>query len=141
MSLILGIKNDLVEYRKARTDKLAISELTSLYSEANRIGFDDGKRETTDAEVMAVVKKFIKGIDECLIYSPTDENFLTRKKLLEHYLPSQMTEDDLRSAIELFKVSASVSGKAEIMKYLKSAFAGKYDGRMAATIVDEIIKG
>jgi uncharacterized protein YqeY len=141
MSLITEIKDDLLEHRKNGTDKLAISELTTLYSESNRIGFDDGKRDPTDAEVMAVIKKFIKGIDECLSYSPTDENYLNRKKLLEHYLPSQLSESELRNVIEVFTSSVGVSGKAEIMKYLKSAYSGKYDGRMAATLADEVMRG
>jgi uncharacterized protein YqeY len=110
-----------------------------LYSEAANIGLNAGKRETTDEEVIALIKKFIKNIDECLDHAKDKLPFLAEKALLEKYMPSQMTEEELRTAINIFTTANSQSSKAEIMKYLKSAFAGRYDGRMAATLADSFV--
>ena len=63
MSLIQDIKSASLVARKARETKKAESLIT-LYSEASMIGKNDGNRESTDAETIAVIKKFIKNIDE-----------------------------------------------------------------------------
>jgi uncharacterized protein YqeY len=139
MSLITKIQDDLLSLRKEGTDKAAISLLTTLYSEAANIGINDGKRVTTDPEVMAVIKKFIKGIDECLQHATDKEPYLKEKSILEKYLPSQMNETELKSAISTFILSRGNSTKADVMKYLKSAYTGKYDGKLASTLADSII--
>lgn len=143
MSLISKIQADLLQLRKQSTNKPAISLLTTLYSEAANIGINDGKRETKDDEVIALIKKFIKGIDECLQYATnkdTYHDYLNEKNLLEKYLPKQMSEEDLKVAITIFATAHDQATKADIMKYLKSAFAGQYDGKMASTTVDEYLK-
>ena len=66
MTLLSKIRADLFTLRKEGESKNAISLLTTLYSEAANVGLNDFKRETTDAEVIAVIKKFIKNIDECI---------------------------------------------------------------------------
>lgn len=139
MSLITKIQDDLLKLRKDGTDKAAISLLTTLYSEAANIGINDGKRVTTDLEVMAVIKKFVKGIDECLLHATEKEPYLKEKSILEKYLPSQMSETELQTAISMFIISRGNASKADIMKYLKSAFAGKYDGKIAASVADSLI--
>lgn len=142
MSLISKIRADLLQLRKESTNKQAISLLTTLYSEAANIGINDGKRETKDEEVISLIKKFIKGIDECLQYctnKDTYHDYMNEKTLLEQYLPKQMSEEDLLVAITSFTTAHDNASKSDIMKYLKSVFSGQYDGRMAATIVDEVL--
>lgn len=139
MSLITKIQEDLLQLRKDGTDKAAISLLTTLYSEAANIGINDGKRITTDPEVMAVIKKFLKGIDECLQHASDKAPYLKEKSILEKYLPSQMTESELKTAIEVFITGYGTQKKSDIMKYLKSAYQGKYDGKLAAALVDKYI--
>lgn len=140
MSLIAKIKSDLLELRKAsEKDKLAISEINTLFSDAQRIGFDNGKRETTDEEVLSVIRKTLKGIDECLKYVPNDETYLRKKAIVEQYLPKQMTREELHTAVHVFSTGYGNLSKADIMKYLKSAFTGKYDGKLASSVVDEYL--
>lgn len=62
MTLIQQIKDKQIAARKSG-DSLA-SLYTTLLGEASIIGKNAGNRETTDVEVVAVVKKFIKNIDE-----------------------------------------------------------------------------
>jgi uncharacterized protein YqeY len=139
MALLTRIQQDLLQLRKDGSDKLAISLLTTLYSEAANIGINDGKRQSTDDEVITVIKKFIKGINECLSYSADNQQYLSEKSILEQYLPSQMSEDDLKNAIEVFLASCGVKSKSEIMKYLKSAYSGRYDGKTAVSVIDSIL--
>jgi len=134
--LINKIKEDLTTLRKEATDKQAISLLTTLYSEAANIGFNDGKRLSTDDEVIKVIKKFIKDIDICLQHTDNKESYLSEKAILEKYLPKQLSESELKEVILVFVTSMGTPTKAEIMKYLKSAYNGKYDGKTASNIID-----
>jgi hypothetical protein len=61
MSLIQTIKADQVQARKARSASASI--LTTLIGEAEMIGKNAGDRESTDEEVIAIIKKFIKNLD------------------------------------------------------------------------------
>ena len=61
------IKNASLAARKAK-EALAATLLTTLYSEAVNVGKNNGNRDTTDAEAVAVVKKFLKGVDETISY-------------------------------------------------------------------------
>lgn len=137
--LITTIQKDLLTERKNGSNKIAISLLTTLYSEAANIGINDGKRQTTDAEVSAVIKKFIKGIDECLTHSPSNEQYLAEKTILEKYLPKQLSESELQFTIKIFVETNTGAKKADVMKHLKALYAGQYDGKMAADITDKIL--
>ena len=65
MTLINKLQQDQLTARKAK-DKFTTTVLSTLYSECNRVGFDDGKRETTDGEVLKVIQKFVKNVDETM---------------------------------------------------------------------------
>lgn len=143
MTLLHKIQQDLLSCRKEGTNKKKISLLTTLYSESANVGLNDKKRETTDAEVISVIKKFIKSLDECINagakQSKDISSYIEEKVILETYLPSQLTEEQLTDCIEIFITANGNTSKADIMKYLKSAYSGKYDGRMAAAVVDTIL--
>ena len=65
MSLLQALRNDALTARKAR-DTVAASLLVTLLSEAEKTGLDDGKRESSDAEVIATIRKFLKNNAEFL---------------------------------------------------------------------------
>jgi hypothetical protein len=104
----------------------------------------------TDIEVVAVVKKFLKGIDEMLgVITPpvgpaTDaqaklDKILAEKAALEAYLPKQMSEDELRA----FATAKAAEGlnMGQIMKALTAERAGQYDGKTASGIVKAALAG
>ena len=140
MTLLSKIKHDLFELRKEGKAKVAISLLTTLYSEAANVGLNDGKRESTDAEVIAVIKKFLKGVDEC-ITTGTEKGidisqYEKEKAILELFLPQQLTPAE----IEAFVIDyVREGGKPAAMKALKENYAGQYDGKIASTVVDNLI--
>lgn len=140
MSLLQQIKTDLFARRKEGTNKLAISLLTTLYSEAANVGLNDGKRQTTDAEVSAVLKKFVKNLNECIDAGAKKSldvsSYLAEKDIIESYLPKQLSAVE----IEAFVVEyVRDGGKPAAMKALKEHYAGQYDGKLAATVVDNLI--
>lgn len=133
MTLLQQIKADQLQARKSK-EPLKIKLLTTLLAEAAKPGLDDGKRESTDAEVIAVIKKFIKNALETLAHRH-DDDIATEVSVLESYLPLQLTGEDIR---KLICANLDLSNVGEAMKFLKDNYSGQYDGRVASTIAKEI---
>lgn len=141
MSLLTEIKKDQLAARKIK-DKMKATLLTTLIGEAEMVGKNDGNRESTDSEVTAVIKKFVKNIDETLTICH-DDDLLIERTTLETYLPQQMTEEQLRQLVQSHVQSEGISGPQNmgvVMKFLSSNFAGQYDGKLASSVVREILK-
>ncbi len=147
MSLLSRIKKDQLQARKDRFTQVA-SVLTTLIGEASMAGKNDGNRESTDLEVVAVIKKFIKNLDELMaIVGDGNDGFLeamAEKMVLNVYLPSQLTSDEVADIVLkqidlLDDVSPKHMGK--IMGHLKSNYAGQYDGKMASKVVKDLLNG
>lgn len=140
-SLLQTIRTDLLQARKER-DKFKSAALTTLYAEAERKGFDDGKRESTDAEVIAVCKKFIANIEDTLKVT-FGEGLVAEKELIERYLPQQFTEEELTIIVEqivdLIDAGGQQANMGLVMKTLKEKFDGKYDGRMASMVAKKTL--
>lgn len=134
MSLINEIKTRQLTARR-RSDPEA-SLYTTLLGEALAIGKNAGNRETTDEEVVAIVKKFIKNIDETInalmMHGRDASVFLTERGVLETLLPRQLTVDELT---DYAKKQVSMPA---FMKFLKENFAGQYDGKLASTVAKTI---
>lgn len=126
--LLNKIKEDQLDARKNK-DTIKISVLTLALSDIIRVGKDNGNRETTEDEAVLVIKKHIKYLDENLALT-LEENekfeFSTQKIILESYLPTQATVEDIKQVM-LQNPNAS---KGEIFKILKSKFGNNFDGKM-----------
>jgi uncharacterized protein YqeY len=140
MSLITEIKADQITARKNRNAPMA-SLLTTLIGEAEMVGKNAG-REVLDAEVVATIKKFIKNIDETIKALSVDDiraqNAMDEKVVLEHYLPKQMTESELRAHVEEIVLTEGLN-MGKIMGVLKGRFEGRYDGKMASAVVKAVL--
>jgi len=144
--LMQQLKADQLQARKNR-NTIEATLLTTLIGEAANIGKNDGNRETNDQEVIQVVKKFIKGMDETLdvLYKrqafDTAEQVEQEKKILADYLPKQLTGEQIQSYIMQAVLHDGLQeNKGMMMKYMKDNFAGQYDGKLAAQIIDELLK-
>ena len=142
MTLLEKIKQDNIAARKAKnTVKSAL--LTTLVSEISNIGKNDGNRETTEPESIAVVKKFIKGVDETLkaLEFSSDGRVLVaqlEKEILESYLPTQLSEIELTAVVDqIISTLADRSPKqmGVVMKRLKEMHDGRYEGKIASGII------
>lgn len=143
MSLIEKLKADLLHTRKIVNEevhyKVVVSLLTTLIGEAMMIGKNDGNRETTNDEVIAVMKKFVKGMDETLAVRPGDEATIFEKKVMvdyiEKYGPEQFSGariENMITGIIIVEKLTSVRDMGKIMKVLKSKYAGQYNGKFAS---------
>ena len=142
MTLLEKIKQDNIAARKAKnTAKSAL--LTTLVSEISNIGKNDGNRETTEPESIAVVKKFIKGVDETLkaLEFSSDGRVLVaqlEKEVLESYLPTQLSVEELSLVIAALVSNLpdrSLKQMGAVMKMLKEQYDGQFDGKTASGII------
>jgi uncharacterized protein YqeY len=145
MSLLAQIKQDQLAARKAKeTAKAAL--LTTLIGEVEMVGKNDGNREVTDVEVVAMVKKFLKNVNETLkalggIEGGIAMQYMAESQILESYLPKQFTEDQLTNILGSIKVEISAGPKdmGKMLGLLKNRFDGQYDGRLASTVAKSLI--
>jgi uncharacterized protein YqeY len=154
MSLIEKIKASQVEARKAR-NTLAATLLTTLLGEANMVAKNAQRDAPTDEETQAVVKKFLKGnaetqaIIQKAICAQESHNHayisadilgkLTlaqeEQKILESYLPQQLSESDLIQIVSDALTNGAQKNVGALMGVLKANHAGKYDGKLASTVI------
>ena len=144
--LIDNIKKDQLLARKSKDQKTS-SLLTTLIGEAEKIGKDKGNRKTTDEEVIAVIKKFIKNLNETLgavLQRSNSSNIINNTtneiKKLEEYLPKQLTEQELTKLVSEFVstlTNKSPKQMGMVMKHLKNNHNGCFDGKTASQIVKQ----
>lgn len=143
MSILVQIKTDQINARKAKL-VLQSKYLTTLLSEAQRPGLDDGKRQSTDNEVVSVCKKFIKAIDETLkivdLSSDKLEELLTEKALIVKYLPIQISDTEMCVIINDI-IDGGITKMGLIMQQIKKQHNGQYNGGVVSGLVKKALLG
>jgi uncharacterized protein YqeY len=145
VSLLNQIKDRLLLARKSKEGYETKALLTALYSEAEMVGKNASPpRLTTDVEVIAMVNKFMKGIQECQVSardrrdSDWCDKLAIEEELLRDFLPAQMTECQLTVAIVSIindNGITNLKGTGMVMRLLKEQFGGTYDGKQASDLV------
>ena len=143
--LVDKIKQDQLSARKRR-DSLSTQLLTTLYSDVVMVGKNDGGRETTDIEVISILKKYIKNAEEVKSnLSPSDERFayaVFEIEVLNSYLPNQLSEAELTAVIAQIidaREFTSMKDMGKVMQALKAIYDGTYDGATASDIVRRLL--
>lgn len=142
MTLIEQIKSKNLEARKAKLAAV-VGVLTPLIGEAEMVG-KNANREVTDAEVVQMIKKFIKNLDETIrVLGDNDPRTLAamgEKHTLEQFLPKQMDADHLAATVRAIVIGLKMAQAPKIdmgavMKALKERFDGQYDGKVASAVI------
>lgn len=140
MSLINRIREDQLIARKAKND-ISRSLLTTLIGESTTAAKNKGLEQPTDDDVIAIIRKFLKGNTEVQVHLSDEIDLAiarTEAFLLNAYLPQQMSELALRAYIESL-VSSGTNTVGGIMAELKKNYSGLYDGKLASTIIKELL--
>lgn len=135
MTLFEKIKADQLHARKNR-DTVGAALLTTLISETEMVGKNSGNRAPTDEETVAVVKKFIKNVDETVSALQKQNQSVDvpvkEKAILQQYLPKQLNE------IEIEEIAENFATMGEFMKHMKIYHNGQYDGKLASTVFNRV---
>lgn len=146
MTLIQKIKDQQLIERKAQNSAAAVP-LTTLIGEAEAIGKNNG-RTVTDAEVVALLKKFVKNALETLSLAQTHGYTLqvpvltAEIELFSQYLPRQMSEEVLTTVMKSIIIEQSIVSSKQmglLMKNLKATYDGAYDGAMASRVSKQLL--
>jgi uncharacterized protein YqeY len=145
--LIEQIKKDQVEARKTKS-ALAATLLTTVIGEATTVAKNAQRVNPTDEEVTAVIKKFLKGINDtqealrkgnALDTAERMAVVNAEQEILERYLPQQMTEVQLQIIVNAAILGGTPENMGALMGYLKQNHAGQYDGKMANSVIKGVL--
>jgi uncharacterized protein YqeY len=147
MTLLQQLKDDSLTARKQKHNMASF--MVTLYAEAAMVGKTKRNGESTDEEVISILKKFKAGAETIIQAAmkqnkPTGQQTIDQAKMeifvLDGYLPKVLTESELRAAIQQSvnnpDVISSVGG---IMSELKKEYTGQYDGALASKIIKELL--
>lgn len=146
MSLFEQLKNDALDARK-KADSVRATLLSTLIAEAGMVGKNAGNRESTDEEVQATIRKFLKNNQEALAVIKDEARravLHAEADILTAYLPPMADEAEVRAFIaETVATLADRSPKSmgAVMGALKKKFGSGFDARQANAWVRDALTG
>ncbi len=133
MSLQEQIRNDLKASMKAKT-ATKTAAIRVILGEFSR----QPTKELADPEVIAIIRKLIKSETELLTASnskPGDSDYIS---ILEAYLPQQATEAEIKEWIAANIDLTTFNNTMQAMKPIMAQFAGRADGKLVKTILQNL---
>lgn len=122
-------------------DKIKKNLLGVVKGEITTTEKNTNTESLADAEVAKILTKIAKNLKETIAASNSEEA-KTELSVVEAYLPKQMSESEIRSAIEQVIVETGASSPGEMGKVMggfNAKYAGKADGKIVSNIVKELL--
>ena len=147
MSLLDTIQSDMYaamksgDKHKTGTLRVALSKLKDKKIEK--------REDLSDVEALKIIQNLVKQRKEAAdIYKENGRNDLMENEnaeleILNVYLPKMMPEDDLRVLVKKVVEETEASGLSDIGKVMPEVMkqsAGKADGKMAQSIVKDLLQ-
>ncbi len=147
MTIFDRIKEDVKNAMRSReADKL--NALRFLQSEIKKKEIDQRPNPLTDDDSMAIIKKLVKqrreSIEQYQAGGRDDlvEAEMRELKLLETYLPAQLSEDVVRKIVaEEIKAADAKSNKdfGRVMKLVQAKTNGQADNRLVSELIKSLL--
>jgi len=147
MSLQKEVMEQIKTAMKAK-DTVSLEALRALKSAFLLANTSGGDVELSEEDEIKIVQKLVKQRkDSAALYLEQNRNDLAepelaQAKVLEQFLPKQMSEEELKTAIsEIIKKTGASSMKdmGKVMGMASKQFAGKADGKTISGIVKELL--
>lgn len=148
MELFDLVSNDIKEAMKAR-DKVKLEALRNVKKYFLEAKTAPGANDTlTDDTALKIMQKLVKqGKDSASLYnqqgrSDLAEAEMAQVQVIESYLPKQMSEEELVSALKtiIAQVGAtSAKDMGKVMGVASKQLAGKAEGRIISAKVKELL--
>jgi len=148
MSLAEQIEKDVIVAMKAK-DAIKVSTLRMLKSALGNYLIQAKKDKAEDTEVLGIIAKQAKQRRESVeCFEKAGRKDLSEKEkaelaILEAYLPKQLTDDELKKAVQNAIATSDAKGPADmgkLMKVLMPSIQGKADGRRVQEAVKALLK-
>jgi uncharacterized protein YqeY len=146
------INNALKEAMKAKNER-AVSTLRMVNSTLKNADIEargTGKPALGDAEVLGLLQKMIKQRQESVeLYQKGGRDDLVKQEqeeiaIISAYLPKQMSEDEMKAAIEAAVAETGAAGMKDMGKViavLRAKYAGQMDFGKASGLVKARLAG
>ncbi|MFI3284550.1 MAG: GatB/YqeY domain-containing protein [Erysipelotrichaceae bacterium] len=147
MKLLEQIKSDYFTAMKNK-DSLKKGTLSLLVSAANLQAKEKGV-ELSDEEVITLIQKELKQARETLSLTPSDRDDLIDQanlkiELLNHYLPKQLSEEEIQGLIEKFAAEQGLEfikkNQGLFMKGVMQLAKGQTDGKTLNQVLSSMLK-
>lgn len=148
---VMSIQKEVMEQMKAAMkskDKVALESLRALKSEFLLANTSGGDVALSEADELKIVQKLVKQRkDSAAIFTEQGRDDLAnpemeQAKILEQFLPQQLSEETLRKTIEeiVTKTGAnSMRDMGKVMGIASKELGGKADGKSISMIVKELL--
>lgn len=143
MKDINKFQDDWFLAKKSKNKRVA-DTLGFLYAAMQNKRIELGRMLTTD-EMISVVKKQIKQINETLEFAIKGDRVETAEKcrdelaILSDYLPEELSYDDIKARVSMLVDSSMNKGHA--MKAAMGVLRSVADGKLIAKAVSEVLAG
>ena len=148
MDLFEKVSEDIKNAMKAK-DKVALETLRNVKKFFLEAKTAPGANDTlTDADALKIIQKLVKqGKDSASIYTQQNradlaEGELAQVKVLETYLPKQMTAEELETELKAIITQVGAAGPQDMGKVMgaaSKALAGKAEGRAISEAVKQLL--
>lgn len=125
--ILQELKKKSIELRKAKSELASFSVF--LIAEIEKVGKNDGNRETTNDEAIKVLQKMVKNLTGVPGVSEAEIAFI------EEYLPQQVSEEELRE----FIVTLNAGNIGAVMGAVKKHYGATADMKVASKIAKEVL--
>ena len=146
MSLKQNIQNSMKAAMKAR-ETLDLGVIRMVWSAIRKLEIDS-KVDASDDEILGIIQKEIKSLNETISFleqdNRTDAINEAKNKIavLHKFLPEQLSEDAIRSEVLKVKSELNVSGPqamGKMMGKLVPLLKGRCDGKVLSKVVREVL--
>jgi uncharacterized protein YqeY len=146
--LLQRIKAAQLAARKAHDD-VRKTLLTTIIGEAEMVGKSAGNRESTDVEVLQVLKKFEKNqienqkiyIDRRLPEAVAEAEF--EIEVIRSFLPAKLTDmqvqTDIGTVMQQLNLSREQKSQGAVVKALKEMHGNAFDGQQVSTMFKNML--
>lgn len=148
MDLFEKVSEDIKNAMKAK-DKVALETLRNVKKFFLEAKTAPGANDTlTDADALKIIQKLVKqGKDSASIYTQQNradlaEGELAQVKVLETYLPKQMTAEEMETELKAIIAQVGAAGPQDMGKVMgaaSKALAGKAEGRAISEAVKRLL--
>ena len=148
MSLSKNIMVKMKEAMKAK-DTVALESLRAVKSAILLLQTENGSKEdlTEEAEIKLLQKLVKQRKDSATLYTEQGREDLAEPELLQaevisQFLPAQMSQEDLETAISNIisqSGASSMKDMGKVMGMASKELAGKADGKAISTVVKQLL--
>ena len=148
MDLFEKVSEDIKNAMKAK-DNVPLETLRNVKKFFLEAKTAPGANDTlTDADALKIIQKLVKqGKDSASIYTQQNradlaEGELAQVKVLETYLPKQMTAEELETELKAIIAQVGAAGPQDMGKVMgaaSKALAGKAEGRTISEAVKRLL--